>query len=626
MDVLNVLKQEFDLHPVDLFPDHAHSSATIAKAYLDAMGVRPPSEKFKIPTRIHGIAMEAYYGGRAECRVRRAEVPVMLTDFKSQYPNVNSLLGNWSLLIAKRLSYEDATDDVRTMLASLTLDQTFSRTFWRRLSVFALVRPQDDVLPVRSVYNGETRNIGINELSSRRSVWMAGPDLVADALLSGKLPHIEQAIRIVPHGRQPGLRPVALRSGIVVDPAKDDFFRRAVEEREKHKRSNPALAGFLKTLANAGSYGTFVEVTPKIHTQPVEITRTEGARTRRQRSFVEEQHGRWYCPIVGALTTAGGRLLLAMHERSVTDAGGTYLFCDTDSLCIVADTRTHLVPCPGGPRRLNGRPAIQALSRARVREIVEGFAALNPRAETKAAGSILKIETANFDKHGRPRRLLGFAISAKRYALYARRGNQIRMVAPKAHGLGYLYPPKARARPQDPPWTSGAWAWMVRGELGLPRRSPRWLHRPAMMRITASTPGLLARLRHHTRPFSFLLCPVVDPLMGYPMGVDRTRFTPIARFSKHADRWWQARWINIHDGRSYRLAARQSPRLDRIIPQTIASVLRSYFTIPSQNHSDRTVTRAPHTRADCFNERTSLKARATTSEKRPIESGNTAKT
>lgn len=43
-----------------------------------------------------------------------------------------------------------------------------------------------------------------------------------------------------------------------------------------------------------------------------------------------EQPGPWYFPPASALITAGGRLLLAMLEKMVTDVGGTYLMCDTD--------------------------------------------------------------------------------------------------------------------------------------------------------------------------------------------------------------------------------------------------------------------------------------------------------
>ena len=117
------MKKEFDRHPIDLLPEKAYSPATIAKGYLESMGIVPPLQKFDIPEKIQGIAMQSYYGGRAECRVRRTEVPVVPLDFVSQYATVCSWLGNSELLTAKRLSFEDATKDIRETVNSITLDR-----------------------------------------------------------------------------------------------------------------------------------------------------------------------------------------------------------------------------------------------------------------------------------------------------------------------------------------------------------------------------------------------------------------------------------------------------------------------------------------------------------------------
>jgi hypothetical protein len=50
-------------------------------------------------------------------------------------------------------------------------------------------------------------------------------------LLTGRCPDVEEAIELVPVGRQAGLAPVALRGLIPIDPLKDDFFRRVIEAR-----------------------------------------------------------------------------------------------------------------------------------------------------------------------------------------------------------------------------------------------------------------------------------------------------------------------------------------------------------------------------------------------------------
>jgi len=76
-------------------------------------------------------------------------------------------------------------------------------------------------------------------------------------LLAGKVPRIEKAIRMISHGKQPGLRTAKLRGMVEVNPKTDDFFRHVIEQRKRHK-SDQSLGRFLKILANAGSYGLFV--------------------------------------------------------------------------------------------------------------------------------------------------------------------------------------------------------------------------------------------------------------------------------------------------------------------------------------------------------------------------------
>src|SRR5271169_5826120 len=182
LGLLNALKHEYELHPIALQPDRAYSPASIGKAYLRAMGIVEPMRKFKnILPKIHGIAMSAYYGGRAECRTRRWPVPVVPVDLTSEYPSVDALLGIWDVLTAARLTTEDATKDVRELLTNVTLDKLFHPAFWKRLNFYARIMPEGDIIPVRSVYGGKsgTCNIGLNALNWKQSTWIAGPDLIA---------------------------------------------------------------------------------------------------------------------------------------------------------------------------------------------------------------------------------------------------------------------------------------------------------------------------------------------------------------------------------------------------------------------------------------------------------------
>lgn len=112
-----------------------------------------------------------------------------------------------------------------------------------------------------------------------------------------------------------------------------------------------------------------------------------------------EEPGKYCFPPFAALTTAGARLMLALLERSVTDKGGTFAFCDTDSMAIVATKKGGLVPCEGGQLRTRkGGPAIRALSWAEVDTIVNRFESLNPYDRSIIAGSILEVKKVNYDK------------------------------------------------------------------------------------------------------------------------------------------------------------------------------------------------------------------------------------
>jgi hypothetical protein len=222
--LLNAAKKEFDKHPIQLRPDQAYSPASVAKAYLDAMTIAHPKRHVRAPNRIHGIAMQAYYGGRAECRIRKTPVPVILTDFTSQYPTVNALLGNWDVLTARNIRFQPCTGSVRKLLPKVSLDTAFKPAFWKGLSFFALVKPSNDILPVRTVYNGRTRNIGLNYLTSQKPIWYAGPDIVASILLTGQVPRIVKAVRMRAYGQQKKLSATYL-AGTVYRSEKGRFFR-----------------------------------------------------------------------------------------------------------------------------------------------------------------------------------------------------------------------------------------------------------------------------------------------------------------------------------------------------------------------------------------------------------------
>ena len=318
------------------------------------------------------------------------EVPVCPVDFMSQYPTVNELLDNWSVLTAEKVTFPEATKQVRQLLATISQARCFNRKLWPQFRFFALVRPENDILPVRTVYNGTTQNIGINYLTSKEPLWFAGPDIIASILLTGKVPRIQKAIRVEPHGKQKGLGSVSLRGMVGIDAKKHSFFKHVIEQRAANE-SNLPLHYWLKILANSGSYGLFVELNPT-EADNAPLMMFSGEESYETTSDVVEQPGDWFAPHIGSLITAGGRLLLAMLEKCITDAGGTYLFCDTDSAAIVSSEHRQQIAMP------DGAEPITALSYDNVRQIVSRFKSLNPY---KLDGSILKIHKLNWNENKR---------------------------------------------------------------------------------------------------------------------------------------------------------------------------------------------------------------------------------
>jgi hypothetical protein len=557
--LLNAVKQEFDLHPIPISPDRAYSPASIAKGYLEAMGIKPPEEKFNVSLQNLGIAMGSFMGGRSETRLRFQEVPVVPVDFTSEYPSTCVLLGLWDILTAKSLSFRNATRQVRRLVSSITLDQCFRPELWPDLRFFALIKPKKHILPVRTMYDGSTPNIGNNYLTSAKPIWIAGPDLIASTIQTGSAPQVIRAIRIVPRRKQPEMLPVNLRGMVEIDPYKDDLFKHTIEQRKLHK-SDKDLQYWLKVFANS-MYGFFAEInpepTPERKPVTIRVYSGEDDYIPPKRFHVKEKQGHWYAPYLASLITAGGRLLLAMLEKSVTNAGGTHAWADTDALAIVSSKKGRSL------RHIPGCKEIKALPWSTVKQITAKFEDLNPYDDVKGVDvrllNLIDANYQNFDPSLPRRQLLGFSIAAKRYVLYERSGNRVSIVDPKAHGLGYLYPPADSPKDwhdahEAPRWIYEFWEHLLRIALRLEGKPPRWRARPQMMRMTVTTFNVLKRLHEWEgfRPYNFFLCPVLAD-GGYPANINPERFRLVAPFESKQTKWTHLKCINIGDPKDRRI-------------------------------------------------------------------------
>ena len=237
-----------------------------------------------------------------------------------------------------------------------------------------------------------------------------------------------------------------------------------------------------------------------------------------------EKPGAWYFPPLAPLITSGGRLLLAMLEKCVQNLKGSYLFCDTDSMCIVASKTRRLAPCAGGRFELNGKDAVQTLTLDQVRSIARKFNKLNPY-DPDLVREILKIEDINHvdsDPHKPYRQSYGYAVSAKRYALFTESKKGISIGKASGHGLGYLFAPKERRdsdeddaddEEETPEWVLEAWEYLLRKEFKYQPKEPDWLGLPAMMRMVMTSPNVMRNRRPEwLAPFNFLLFSIISDI------------------------------------------------------------------------------------------------------------------
>jgi hypothetical protein len=528
LELLNCLKQELDGHPVDLAPEGCYSPATLAKGYFSAMGIKPPRKKFKVPDRINGIAMQAFVAGRAECTITRTPLPVTYVDFHAQFPALSNLLDCREILCAKTLRFGTCTAKARRLLNRVKPDDCYRPAFWKQLHWFALVEPNEDVLPMRAKFGQREVSdptLAWNFLTSKQPLWITGPDAIAAKLMTGKPLKILKAIKAIPQGVQSALAPVKLYSQLEDDPLCDDLAAKLVELRSSLKTRTPELASGLKVAANSAAFGILCQMNVKDLDSPSPLHVFSG-----QTDYVTppdkvwEEPAEFYSPLIASLVTGGSHLLCAMLECAVREMGGHIAAMDTDSAMIVSTRDRGFVPCAGGPHTLGecqapgGNDAIPALSSAEVDHIRGRFESLNPwRDRLKAP--FLKLEKENFAPDGERHQLYAYCVSAKLYCLYNLDGGKLLVRKPSGHGLGFLQAPYAVADWQRrigrkwkenlPPWIFEAWHFILSRELGLPHKPPSWLKLPAVMAVPITKPKVLVRLvfKDDLRPFTVMTVP-----------------------------------------------------------------------------------------------------------------------
>jgi hypothetical protein len=613
------LLEEYDKHDIKLQETKAYSPASIGKAYLRRMGVKPILQRQpNFPKTYLGYAQSAFFGGRTSAHVRKVPVPVVYTDFLSMYPTVNSLMDLWRFVTARKITVvEHCQHEIESFLQLLITNphDLFKPDTWKQLPAFVQVIPDGDILPSRGRYNVETNDwqVAVNHIyadrnDSTQALWFSLPDVAASVLLTGRVPNIIDTFRIEARGQLRGLEPCKLRGDVHVDPRKRDFFRVVVEERKRLPQrtdisaiEKKQLDKALKVLANAASYGIYAEM----HRQESDRKQSVmchgiDAEPFRCRVAHPDVPGEYCFPPLASLITGAARLMLALLEHSVCKLGSTHAMEDTDSMAIVATEHGGTIPCAGGKRGI-----VKALSWEQVKEISNQFDVLNPYARDAVPGSILKIEEDNFDpKTKEQRQLHCLAISAKRYALFLhdKRGNPVLLRKGvnndddrwSEHGLGHLLNP-TDPESEDREWIAQTWLGMIRKTLGLPTQNPGFEHQPAIGRISITSPAVMRPLEKlnegkayvdKIKPFNFLVSCHVKPL-GHPPGVNPERFHLIAPYESDSREWLKKTWIDQYSENDYKITTtgyhgdRHTARV-----KTYGEVLREYEIHPESKYAD----------------------------------------
>jgi hypothetical protein len=617
------LLEEYDKHDIRLQETKAYSPASIGKAYLRRMGIKPILQRQRNFLKTYlGHAQSAFFGGRTSAHIRKVPVPIVYTDFLSMYPTVNSLMDLWRFVTARKITVvEHCQSEIQLFLHRLVAnpDDLFVHETWKNLTAFVQVIPDGDILPSRGRYNLESNDwqVAINHLyadrnDSRHALWFSLPDVAASVLLTGRIPKIVDAFRIEAHGKLKRLESCKLRGVVEVAPRKQDFFRVVIEERKRlPKRTDISaiektrLDKALKVLANATSYGIYAEMHRQESDRKQNVT-CHGIDPEPFQCRVAHPDvpGEYCFPPLASLITGAARLMLALLEQSVVKLGGSYAMEDTDSMAIVATEHGGTIPCAGGKHGV-----IKALSWQQVKNVSNQFDTLNPYDRDAVPTSILKIEDDNYDDpktREHQRQLYCLAISAKRYALFLRdkRGNPVLLRKGvnnqedrwSEHGLGHLLNP-TDPESEDRGWIAQVWLQMIRRALGKRTQNPGFEQQPAVGRTSITSPAVMHPLEKlndgknyvdKIKPFNFLMTCHVKPF-GHPPGVDAERFHLIAPYEADSREWLKKTWTDKYSGSDYRITTtghhgdRHTARV-----KTYGEVLREYEIHPESKCADAT--------------------------------------
>ncbi len=585
------LRAEYAQHPFATFENERdmpedglpmgriYSAASIAKQYLKSMGMvsllkRQPD----FSRQVLGYGAASYFGGRAEVRVRKVDVPITLLDVTSMYPLVFTLMDLQELLTCSTMRVRDATTRVRDLVARITLDELYNPALWPLLRCLVLVEPNGAVLPIRARRTPEEPySIAIGPVHTREARWYTLADVIAAKIRPGCALRIVKAVEVYGEGKA-DLHPVPFRNRVPLDP-NEQIFKTIVEQRQIAKAAKKRNDGSemewarvelgLKTMANSGAYGIFAEVNVHAKRNEKDLPGTIYSDDVRDLPDVkDERPGAFSNPVIASLVTGGARLLLTMIEMEVANRGGTFAFCDTDSLAIVCGKNA-----PAGIPCLEPRDA---------EEIAAKFEALNPYNRI-VVPALLKREFPEIPD------LRCFAISAKRYVLFRWRAHRrIAIVKASESGLGAIM--GRTERENTPRLARRVWLSILMAELRVNRKQKRRakpliaFDQPLRRKLPISQPAVLKRkgfveynrakaYSHRVKPFNFVQVMTQTLVHGEEV-------LPIAPFERTLAASRKLPWVDFRSGRRVRIDWSGTGYAGTVAVATLAQYIEAYRRHP----------------------------------------------
>lgn len=307
------------------------SPAAIADHLLRQLAVDPPMRRFPLSGTEHAAWWEAFHGGRIDDVPALRCVPfgAVILDVTSDYPLTAHLVGWWDVMTADRLERRSVLRQLRALCRRAAKDPTvlFDPVVWERFGItLCEVVPDGEPFPVTvdDPHRPDGRTETVPLTANGRTMFYSWCDVVAAAILSGRVPEIVNAVRLVPVGRQDGLRRhVPVLPGLVLDADKDPVLGLVRRRREAKAEGDTALAATLHAMTNSLVSGNPSRLD--------DVWRKSG-----RKWATVERAAPWTFAPLAVTATAGSRLLLAILDRQVRDLGGIVAYRDTDSSIIPA--------------------------------------------------------------------------------------------------------------------------------------------------------------------------------------------------------------------------------------------------------------------------------------------------